>query len=117
MDGILMWMWGHGLPGDPATPWAGHLHSYVAGKGYGSYSFDTDAKADAMVEELKGTMAPEKREVLIKQIARYKHENVLGGITTYRPVVTLAWRDNIEFRPWPAPGGWRAFQEVSFKKQ
>jgi peptide/nickel transport system substrate-binding protein len=116
MDGILMWMWGHGLPGDPATPWAGHLHSYVAGKGFGSYSFDNDAKADAMVAELKGTMAPEKRVELIKQIARYKHDNVLGGIPTYRPVVTLAWRDNIEFRPWPAPGGWRAFQEVSFKK-
>ena len=116
MDGVLMWMWGHGLPGDPAIPWSGHLHSFVQGKGYGSYSFDNDAKADAMVEELKATMAPEKRVELIKQIARYKHENVLGGVTTYRPVVTLAWRDNIEFRAWPSPGSWRAFQEVGFKK-
>jgi hypothetical protein len=31
-------------------------------------------------------------------------------------VITLAWRDNIEFRPWPAPGSWRLFQEVGFKK-
>ena len=52
-----------------------------------------------MVEELKGTMDPEKRVALIQKIARYKHENVLGGMPTYRPVVTLAWRDKIEFRP------------------
>jgi peptide/nickel transport system substrate-binding protein len=116
MDGVLMWMWGHGLPGDAGTPWAGHLHSFVKGKGFGSYSFDNDPQADKMVAQLKATMAPEKRAELIKQIARYKHENVLGGVTTYRPVVTLAWRDNVEFRPWPSPGSWRGFQEVGFKK-
>ena len=116
MDGVLMGMWGHGLPGDPGPSWAGHLHSFVKGKGFGSYSFDNDPQADKMVEELKQTMAPEKRAELIKKIARYKHENVLGGVTTYRPVVTLAWRDNLEFRPWPSPGSWRGFQEVSFKK-
>ncbi|WFU71246.1 ABC transporter substrate-binding protein [Bradyrhizobium sp. CB2312] len=115
MDGILMWMWGHGLPGDPAEPWSGMLHSFVPGKGFGSYSYTNDPKADEMVEELKNTMNPEKRVELIKQIARYKHENVLGGVTTYRPVITLAWRDNIDFRPWPS-GSWRAFQEVSFTK-
>ena len=68
-----------------------------------------------MVEELKGTMDPEKRVELIQKIARYKHENVLGGMPTYRPVITLAWRDNIEFRAWPCAGSWRMFQEVSKK--
>lgn len=116
MDGVLMWMWGQGLPGDPAIPWGGHLHSFVQGQGLGSYSYDNDAKADAMVQELRSTMDPDKRAELIKKIARYKHDNVLGGVPTYRPVITLAWRDTIEFRPWPAPGSWRNFQEVSFKK-
>ncbi|MHC1950428.1 ABC transporter substrate-binding protein [Bradyrhizobium sp. UFLA06-06] len=115
MDGVLMWMWGHRLPGDPAESWSGMLHSFIPSKGFGSYSYTNDPKADAMIEELKTTMAPEKRVELIKQIARYKHENVLGGVTTYRPVITFAWRDNIEFRPWPS-GSWRVFQEVSFAK-
>ena len=94
---MLIWMWGQGLPGDPAMPWAGHLHSFVAGQGLGQLLLRQRAKADAMVEELKSTMDPEKRVALIQKIARYKHENVLGGIPTYRPVVTLAWRDNISF--------------------
>jgi peptide/nickel transport system substrate-binding protein len=109
-------MWSQGLPGDPATPWGGHLHSFVAGKGWGSYSYTDDKQADAMVEELKGTMEPSKREELIRRIAKYKHDNVLGGITTYRPVITLAWRDKVEFRPWPFPGAWRGFQEIGLKK-
>lgn len=116
MDGVLMSMWGHGLPGDPATPWAGMVHSFVQGKGFGSYSYTDDKKADEMIEQLKGTMDPAKREELIRQIARYKHDNVLGGVTTYRPVITLAWRDKVNFRPWPSPGSWRGFQEVSFAK-
>lgn len=29
--------------------------------------------------------------------------------------MTMAWRDTIDFKPWPFPGYWRAFQEVSFK--
>ena len=116
MDGVLMWMWSQGLPGDPATPWGGHLHSFVAGKGWGSYSYTDDKQADSMVEQLKGTMETAKREELIKQIAQYKHDNVLGGITTYRPVITLAWRDKVEFKPWPFPGAWRGFQEIGLKK-
>jgi len=116
MDGVLSWMWSHNLPGDPSTAWAGHLHSFVAGKGWGSYSFDDDPKADAMVEQLKSIMEPERREELIRQIARYKHENLLGGLTTYRPLITLAWRtDKVEFTPWPYPGYWRGFQEVAVK--
>jgi peptide/nickel transport system substrate-binding protein len=31
-------------------------------------------------------------------------------------VITLAWRDKLEFRPWPFPGAWREFQEIGFKK-
>jgi peptide/nickel transport system substrate-binding protein len=69
-----------------------------------------------MVEELKGTMEPSKRVELIRQISKYKHDNVLGGLTTYRPVITLAWRDKVEFRPWPFPGAWREFQEIGLKK-
>jgi peptide/nickel transport system substrate-binding protein len=115
MDGVLMWMWGHGLPGDPATPWAGHLHSFVAGKGWGSYSYTNDAKADEMVEKLKGVMDPEQRVGVIKEIAQYAHDNVLGGVPTYRPVITFAWRDKVNFEPWPS-ANWRNFQEVSLKK-
>ncbi|WFU71264.1 ABC transporter substrate-binding protein [Bradyrhizobium sp. CB2312] len=115
LDGIVMHMWGHGLPGDPAEPWSGMLHSFVPGKGFGSGSQTNDPKVDAMVEELKNTMNPEKRVELIKQVARYKHDNVLGGVTTYRPVITFAWRDNVEFRPWPS-ASWHVFQQVSFTK-
>jgi peptide/nickel transport system substrate-binding protein len=115
MDGVLMWMWGQGLPGDPGTPFAGHLHSFVAGKGLGAYSYTDDKKADEMVEEMRGIMDPGKREALIKQIAQYAHDNVLGGITTYRPVITFAWRDKVDFRPWPA-ANWRNFQQIGLKK-
>jgi peptide/nickel transport system substrate-binding protein len=69
-----------------------------------------------MVEQLKNTMVPEKRVELIKQIARYKRENVLGGWTTYRPIITLAWRDKVEFKPWAYPGYWRGFQEIGLKQ-
>ena len=116
MDGVLSWMWSQGLPGDPATPWGGHLHSFVAGKGWGSYSYTDDKQAAAMIEQLKGTMEQPKRIELIHQIAKYKHDNVLGGISTYRPVITLAWRDKVDFRPWPFPGAWREFQEIGLKK-
>ena len=117
MDGVISWMWSQNLPGDPATPWAGHLHSFVAGKGWGSYSFTEDEKADTLVETLKTTMDPVKRDALAKDIARYKNDNVLGGLTTYRPMITLAWRaDKVEFKPWAYPGYWRGFQEISLKK-
>ena len=115
MDGVMSWMWSQNLPGDPGTAWAGHLHSFVAGKGWGSYSQTNDAQADQMVEELKLTMDPEKRAALIKKIAKYKRDNVLGGFTTYRPMVTFAWRDKVEFKGWPYPGYWRGMQEVSLK--
>jgi len=114
MEGVLMWMWGQGLPGDPGTPFAGHLHSFVAGKGFGAYSYTDDKKADEMVEKMKGIMDPEQRVALIREIAQYAHDNVLGGVTTYRPVITFAWRDKVDFHPWPA-ANWRNFQQVGLK--
>jgi peptide/nickel transport system substrate-binding protein len=115
MDGVLMWMWGHRLPGDPGTAFAGHLHSFVAGKGFGSYSYTDDKQADALVVDLNAAMDPGKRDVAAKKAARYAHDNVLGGITTYRPVITFAWRDNVTFRPWPT-ANWRNFQELGLKQ-
>jgi len=116
MDGLISWMWSQGLPGDPGTPWAGHLHSFVPGKGWGSYSFTSDAGADAMVEELKTVMEPQKREELARKIAAYKQEKVLGGLPTYRPMVTIAWRDKVNFTGWPSPGYYRGFQEIGLKQ-
>ena len=116
MDGVLSWMWSHGVPGDPGTPWAGHLHSFEPGKGWGSYSYTSDKAMDALVEQQKRTMDPKAREALLQQIARRKHDEVLGGLTTYRPLVTLAWRkDKIEFTPWPWPGAWHNFQQITVK--
>lgn len=116
MDGLYSNMWGHGLPGDPGTPWAGHVHTYVPGKGWGVTSVHSDPELDAMIEELKRTMDLDARAALIRKIARVKHERVAGGLTTYRPVVTFAWRDKVTFKPWPAPGFWRSMQEIGLKQ-
>lgn len=117
MDGVFSHMWSQNLPGDPGTAWAGHVHTFVPGQGWGSYSTTSDAEADKMIEELKTTMDPEKRAALARKIARYKHEKVLGGVPTYRPMVTFAWReDKIDFKGWPYPGYWRGMQEVVVKK-
>lgn len=116
MDGLYSNMWSHGLPGDPGTPWAGHVHTYVPGGGWGIVSFHSDAELDGMLEELKRTMDVEKREALIRKIARIKHERVAGGLPTYRPVVTFAWRDKVEFKAWPQPGYWRQMQEIGLKQ-
>lgn len=116
MEGVISWMWGQGVPGDPGTPWAGHLHSFEAGKGWGSYSHTIDPQADTMVEELKRTMDPAKRDALTRKIARYKEENVLGGLPTYRPLVTFAWRDKVDYTPWPWPGFWRNLQQIGLKQ-
>jgi peptide/nickel transport system substrate-binding protein len=115
MDGVISWMWGQGVPGDPGTPWTGHVHTFEAGKGWGSYSFSSDPEVDGLLEEQRRIMDPEKREALLKRIARIKHERVLGGLPTYRPLVTFAWRgDRVSYRPWPA-GFWRNFQEIGLK--
>src|SRR5690606_8729041 len=116
MDGVINWMWGQGIPGDPGTAWGGHMHSFVAGKGWGSYSFTEDPEIDAMVEEARRTMDVEKREEMLKAIARIKHEKVLGGLPTYRPLVTFAWRDKVDYTPWPWPGFWRSLQQIGLKQ-
>ena len=115
VDGLYSNMWGHGLPGDPGTPWAGHLHSYVPGKGWGATSTYSDPEMDALVEDLKREMDIPRRAALIKKIARIKHEKVAGGLTTYRPLVTFAWRDKVTFKPWPM-AFWRSMQEIGLKQ-
>jgi peptide/nickel transport system substrate-binding protein len=116
MDGVISWMWSQGVPGDPGTPWAGHLHSFEAGKGWGSYSYTINPEIDALVEQQKRTLDLPARVALLQDIARRKHDAVLGGLTTYRPLVTLAWRtDKVRFVPWPNPGFWRNFQEIGLK--
>ena len=116
MDGVLSWMWSHGVPGDPGTPWAGHVHSYAPGEGWGSYSYTSMPEMDALVEQQKATLDPAKRAALLQQIAQKKHDEVLGGLTTYRPLVTLAWRsDKVSFTPWPWPGAWHDMQQIGLK--
>jgi peptide/nickel transport system substrate-binding protein len=116
MDGVISWMWSQGVPGDPGTPWAGHLHSFEAGKGWGSSSYTINPEIDALVEQQKRTLDVPARVALLQDIARRKHDEVLGGLTTYRPLVTLAWRTGkVNFVPWPSPGFWRNFQEIGLK--
>ncbi|WP_454711225.1 ABC transporter substrate-binding protein [Cupriavidus nantongensis] len=118
MDGVLSWMWSQGLPGDPGLAWSGHLHSYQPGGGWGTYSYTSDPEVDALLEKQRQAMDPAARSALLQQIARLKHERVLGGLPTYRPLVTFAWRDNkINYVPWPIRDYWRSFQEVSWKPQ
>ena len=69
-----------------------------------------------MIEELKQTMDQDKRDALIRRIARVKHERVAGGFPTYRPVVTFAWRDKVTFVGWPLPGFWRNMQQIGLKQ-
>ncbi len=115
MDGVISWMWGQGLPGDPGMGWLGHMHSYQPGTGFGTYSYDADPEVDALTEQQSQTMDPVVREALLKKIAVVKQERVLGGVPTYRPLVTFAWRDKLNYTPWPVHY-WRVFQEVGWKK-
>lgn len=115
-DGILTHMWGHGVVADPGTPWSGHLHCYEAGKGWGSYSHYCDPEMDAMVKEQATIMDPADRIPLLKRIGKKKYEEVAGGITTYVPLVTFAWReDKVDYKPWPWMGFWRKLQEIGIK--
>lgn len=115
MDGVLSWMWSQGLPGDPGLAWSGHLHSWQQGSGWGTYSYTSDKDMDALLEKQRGTMDPAARADLLQQIARLKQERVEGGLPTYRPLVTFAWRDKVDYVPWPIRDYWRAFQEVGLK--
>ena len=96
MDGIMSTMWGQGLPGDPTDAWSGHVHT--AGDGWGTYSYESTPELDVLIETLRTTMDVDTRVALIKQIARLKHELVAGGLPTYRPMITLAWRDKDRLR-------------------
>lgn len=114
--GLISWMWGQGVPGDPAVAWGGHLHSYQPGHGWGSYSHVNDPEFDRMIEEASAIMEPEARAAKLREIAARKHELVLGGLTTYQPLVTMAWHgDKVSYQPWPYPGYWRNFQEIGLK--
>lgn len=116
MDGLLSWMWSHGVPGDPGVAWAGHLHSYQEGTGWGAYSYTRDEEMDRLVEEQRRTMDPERRVAMLRRIAVIKRDRVLGGWCTYRPLATLAWRtDKVSFTPWPWPGYYRNFQEIGVR--
>ncbi len=116
--GLISWMWGQGVPGDPGVAWGGHVHSYIPGEGWGSYSHVSNPELDAMIEQANTLMDPKEREAALKEIARKKHELMLGGLPTYRPLVTFAWDDDkVEFTPWPYPGFWRNFQEIGLKSE
>jgi peptide/nickel transport system substrate-binding protein len=69
-----------------------------------------------MIEQLKTTMDLQQRDDLIRKIARVKHDRVAGGLTTYRPIVTFAWHDNVTFVGWPSPGFWRNLQQIGLKQ-
>ena len=56
-------------------------------------------------------MDPELRVQRIQALARLKHERVAGGLPAYRPMLTLAWRDTVKFKPWP-DAFWRSMQEI-----
>jgi peptide/nickel transport system substrate-binding protein len=105
-----------GLPGDPSAAWGSQLHSYVPGGGWGIASYISDPEVDALIEQAKRTMEPMKRNEILRNIARLKHEQVYA-LTTYLPLATLAWRtDKVDFKPWPAPGTWHQMQELGLKK-
>lgn len=115
LDGPISWMWGQGIPGDPGIPWGGHLHTYKAGEGWGSYSYSSDADVDALIEASGKIMDPVERGKKLQEIAKIKHERVLGGLTTYRPLVTFAWnKEKVDFTPWPV-GFWRSLQQIGLK--
>lgn len=116
LDGIITTMSAQSIPADPGAAWTLALHSYKPNTGFGSYSQTSDAKADEMVEQMQATMDPVERNKIMRDLARYKHENVLSGVVTYEPIITMAWRDTIEFKPWSSPGYWHAFQQIGYKK-
>jgi len=86
------------------------------GGGWGIASYISDPEVDALIEQAKRTMEPEKRNEILRHIARLKHERVYA-LTTYLPLATLAWRtDKVDFKPWAAPGAWHQMQELGLKK-
>lgn len=115
MNGIINWMWSHGLPGDPGTAWLGHWASYDQETGTGTYSYDNNPEADALLAQQNTIMDPEERDDFVRKLVHMKQEGAEGGIPTYRPMVTFAWRDNLDYTMWPIRDYWRSFQEVNWK--
>jgi len=116
MEGVISDMYGHGgLPGDPGTAWQAMLHSFEPGKGYGVSSYSNDAEVDGLIEAQRREMDRDKRIEILRKIARLKHERVLGGITTYRPLATFVWRKEVTFVPWSLPGYWHQMQQIGFE--
>ena len=114
MDGLFLWMYGHGIPGDPALAWLSQLHSYVPGTGLGAASYISDPEIDGLLDKAKRAMNLDERNEILKTIARLKHERV-HSVTTYIPLVTFAWHsDKVTFTPWPA-AFWRQLQEIGLK--
>lgn len=114
MDGAASSMYGHS-GNDVSNAWAATLHTFEPQRGFGSSSNTSVPELDKMIEEQKREMDPDKRIVMIRKIAEIKHDQVLAGVTTYRPLITLAWRDNVHFVPWAMPSYWRGMQEIGFK--
>ncbi len=115
MDGAASSMYGHG-GNDVSNAWAATLHTFEPARGFGSSSNTSIPELDRMIEEQKREMDPDKRIVMIRKIAEIKHDQVLAGVTTYRPLITIAWRDNVHFVPWAMPSYWRGMQEIGFRK-
>ncbi|MDA9504425.1 glutathione ABC transporter substrate-binding protein [Bradyrhizobium sp. CCBAU 11386] len=111
VDGIINWQWPQGLPGDPAQAWMGHLHSYDPGKGAGGYSYSSDPEVDMLLEKQAEVLDENQRNELLKRIAALKNERMLGGLPTYLPIITFAFRDTINWTPWPN-AQWRAMQQI-----
>ena len=115
MDGAASSMYGHG-GNDVSNAFAATLHTFEPQRGFGSSSNTSIPELDRMIEEQKRELDPDKRIAMIRKIAEIKHDQVLAGVTTYRPLVTLAWRDNVRFVPWATPNTWRSMQEIGFIK-
>ena len=113
MDGIINAMGRQGLPGDPTDAWSSQLHTYT--DRWGRLSYHADSEFDGLIQTLRTTLDPGRRERLARRIARLKHERVAGGLPTYQPLVSFAWRDTIAFRPWPA-AYWRSMYEIDLAR-
>jgi peptide/nickel transport system substrate-binding protein len=117
LDGLISQMWGHGIPGDPGTSWDGLLHSYVPGTAFGLFGTISDPETDTLLDQQRETLDATKRAALLQRIAHIKHDKLLGTLSTYRPMVTFAWRTSkVSFTPWPWPGYWRSFQELGIRQ-
>ncbi|HEY0418463.1 MAG TPA: ABC transporter substrate-binding protein, partial [Acetobacteraceae bacterium] len=116
MDGVINGMYGHGIPGDPGTAWAQTLHSFAQGGGWGASSQTNDPEVDGLIEAQKREMDTARREAILRHIARLKYERILGGISVYRPLMTFAWRDAVQFTPWAMPGIWHQMQEIGLAR-